>query len=72
MVNEKLLRKTIKEKGIKYKYIAMKLGITYPGLINKVSNKSEFTVSEAYRIADILGIKGYPLESEIFLPNIDI
>ena len=49
----------------------MKLGITYPGLINKVSNKSEFTVSEAYRIADILGIKGYPLESEIFLPNID-
>ena len=71
MVNEKLLREVIKEKGVKYKHLAEQLGISYQGLVNKITNVTEFTVSEAYKLSDILGIRGYPEESEIFLPKSD-
>ncbi len=71
MINEKLLREIIKKKGFKMEYIAKELGLTTAGLRKKVSNETEFKISEAYKLADILGIKGNILESKIFLPNSD-
>lgn len=71
MVNEKLLRSLIEEKGFKYKFVAQQLGITPQGLALKISNINEFTVQEAYKLSDILGLGNGSLNSEIFLPNID-
>lgn len=71
MVNEKKLRELILEKGFKLKYIAEKLDLSPMGFRLKLTNKNDFTVNEAYKIAEILNIRGYPLESEIFLPILD-
>lgn len=71
MVNKKLLLNLIKEKGLKQKFLAEKLGITYQAFNNKINNLSEFTVSEAYEIANLLDIRGSILECEIFLSNLD-
>lgn len=71
MVDEKLLRSLIEEKGLKYKFVAQQLGITPQGLALKISNINEFTVQEAYKLSDILGLGNGSLNSEIFLPNID-
>ena len=71
MVNELKLRKLISERGYKMKYIAETLGLSSMGFRLKLTNKSDFTVNEAYKIAEILDIRGYPLESEIFLPYSD-
>lgn len=69
MVNEELLRNMIKEKGLKLKFIAEKMGLTPQGLSLKMSNVNEFTVSEAYKLSSILGLDSKELNSQIFLPN---
>ena len=71
MVDEKLLRTLIAKKGLKMKYVAKELNLTYAGFSKKVKNLSDFTVNEAYKLSEILGVKGHPLESKIFLPNSD-
>lgn len=71
MVDEELLRKTINDRGLKMKYVAKELNLTYAGFSKKIKNITDFTVSEAYKLSEILGIKGYPLESKIFLPDSD-
>ena len=69
MVNEELLRNMLKEKGLKLKFIAEKMGLTPQGLSLKMSNVNEFTVSEAYKLSSILGLDSKELNSQIFLPN---
>lgn len=71
MVNEKLLRMLIKQKGLKLNYIAKEMNLTYAGFSKKIKNISDFTVNEAYKLSEILGVKGHPLESKIFLPKSD-
>lgn len=53
MANEEL-RKKIDESGLKMIYIADQLGIHRVTLRDKLSGKTEFTVSEAGKLADIL------------------
>ena len=57
MVNKKLLLNLIKEKGLKQKFLAEKLGITYQAFNNKINNLSE--------------LRGSILECEIFLSDLD-
>ena len=50
------LNRLIDESGYKKSYIADKLGLTLQGLINKLSGKYEFKVSEINKLADLLDI----------------
>lgn len=51
-----LLKKYIDASGYKNKHIADELGLTYPGLYNKLIGKSAFTVTEALQLKRILNI----------------
>ena len=46
MTNSKLIRETIKERGLKIKYVAEKMGLSHYGLQKKMDNITEFKVSE--------------------------
>ncbi len=56
MINEKLLKAKILEKGIDKKVIAEKLGISPTSLNYKLNNKTEFKGSEIQLLSQILGI----------------
>ncbi len=56
MTNTKLLREKIRMSGLRMGYIADKIGITYQGLLNKVTNKQEFRASEIQMLYDLLGL----------------
>jgi hypothetical protein len=56
MTNAERLKECIKEKGLKYNYIAKQIGLSYYGLQKKINNKTEFKVSEMEAICLILGI----------------
>ena len=51
-----LLKKTIKDSGLKNKYIAEQLGITEAAYYSKMSGKRKFNVDEAVAIMNILNI----------------
>lgn len=56
MTDTKKLKAIIKESGLKYDYIAKKLGLTYQGLKNKIENVREFKASEIVQLCNILNI----------------
>ncbi len=72
MTETQLLKSIIKEKGIKYRFIAEELGISRQSLSNKITNKirngkeSEFTVSEVYKLCKILEITDPQEINDIF------
>lgn len=47
MTNETLFRQIVDASGVKLSFLAEKMGISYQALLNKMHNKSEFTVFEA-------------------------
>lgn len=62
MVDNELLRATIKEKGASKCFIARSLGITVQGLGNKLEGKTEFTAEQIFRISKILTLE--PMERD--------
>lgn len=56
MTDTKELRQRIEASGLKYKYIAQKLGITAYTLQLKIDNDNEFKVSEVDTLAGLLGL----------------
>lgn len=46
MTNSKALRKLVKDRGLKYKYIAGQIGITPYCLARKINNKVDFKAGE--------------------------
>lgn len=56
MTNTKMLRDEIDKRGLKYKYVASSLGLTYYGLLRKIENCAEFKASEIVKISDILSL----------------
>lgn len=56
MTDTKELRQRIEASGLKYKYIALKLGITAYTLQLKIDNDNEFKVSEVDALAGLLGL----------------
>ena len=51
-----LLKQYIDKSGLKIKFIADQLDLTYPGLYNKLTGKTEFSDSEATKIRELLHI----------------
>lgn len=49
-------RAAVKNRGLKYKYLAEKIGITPFGLQKKIENQSEFKASEIQSLAELLGL----------------
>lgn len=54
MVNEQLLREKISESGYKMQFIAEKCGLTYQGLLNKLTGLRPFKTTEAGALKDLL------------------
>ena len=55
MVNGTLIRETIKERGLKIKFVAKKMGLSHYGLQKKMDNITEFRVSEVETFCDAVG-----------------
>lgn len=64
-MNMKLLKEIIDSKGMKYQFIAGKLGISRESLYNKLNGKTEFTAGEIRGIADALSLNFSTIQ-EIF------
>ena len=56
MTDTKELHQRIEASGLKYKYIAQKLGITAYTLQLKIDNDNEFKVSEVDALSALLGL----------------
>ncbi len=66
MTETEKLKKVISDSGLKYSYIAEKVGLTYQGLKNKIENKSLFNVEEVEKLCNILDITDINQKEEIF------
>ena len=66
MTNTELLRKIISNSGLKYSYIAEKIGLTYQGFKNKIENKNLFNVEEVDKLCKLLNITDVYQKEEIF------
>lgn len=56
MTNLELLNEKIRDSGLKLNWIEEALGLSYMGLKRKLSGETEFKVSEANKIAEILNL----------------
>ena len=54
--NTELLREKMEQSGYKLRFIAMKAGLTYQGLLNKLNNVREFKASEIKALSDLLNL----------------
>jgi len=66
MTNTKALREKIAERGLKLKFVAEKVGLSYQGLQNKIENKSDFTTTEISALCDLLNITSLKEKESIF------
>lgn len=54
MTDTKRLKERIQDKGLKYTYVASRLGITPYGLQKKIENDTEFKASEIKKLYELL------------------
>ena len=66
MTNSAALREKIREKGLKYNYLAEQLGLSAYGLALKIDNKSEFRTGEVVKLCRLLGITSMRERDKIF------
>lgn len=66
MTNTKLLREVIFNKGLKYGFIAEKLGIRHQSLIRKIENETEFKAGEIKKLCELLEINDFQEKERIF------
>ena len=66
MTDTTKLRMLIEESGLKYKYIAERLGITTYGLQKKIENKTQFKATEMKILCEILNINSLKKKEDIF------
>ena len=66
MTNTERLCKIISNSGLKYSYIAEKIGLTYQGFKNKIENKNLFNVEEVDKLCKLLNITDVYQKEEIF------
>ena len=66
MTDTVALKQLIKRSGLKYRFIASELGITYQGLKNKIENVSEFKTGEVDALCRLLMITSLRVKEEIF------
>lgn len=65
------LKYKIKEKGFKYQYLALELGIARTTLYNKVNNESEFFGNEILKLSELLGLSLEEREEVFFNKKVD-
>ncbi len=66
------IRKVIKSRGLKIKYIAEQMGLSTYGLQKKMDNKSEFKVSEVESFCKAVGGLDISEQQRIFFAsNVD-
>ena len=68
MVDTLLLRKRVKDAGLKYRHIATELALTPFGLQKKIDGKNDFRASEITRLSRILSLSCIDRE-RIFFAN---
>lgn len=66
MTDTKMLRELIESKGIKYGFIAEKLGISHQSLIRKMKNNTQFKACEIKDLCDLLNINDLKTKDLIF------
>ena len=71
MTDSKRLRDAIREKGLRYGYVAENLGITAYGFARKIDNKAEFRASEIAKLSKILGLTRSERDEIFFAFNVD-
>lgn len=72
MTNTDRLNEVIKMSGLKKKWIAEKLGLSYFGLQKKIDNENEFKAGEIKKLCELLAITSLKSRDEIFFAeNVD-
>lgn len=71
MTDSILLRRLIKQRGLKLKFVAHCLGLSAYGLQMKIDNKSEFKTSEISSLCELLEISSLRLKEMIFFKEND-
>ena len=66
VTDTKMLRELIDSKGIKYGFIAEKLGISHQSLIRKMENSTQFKACEINDLCDLLDITSLETKELIF------
>lgn len=66
MTNATLLKAKIDASGYKMKYVADRIGLTYQGFLNKIRNKTDFTVPEIKVLCELLHIETEEMEQIFF------
>lgn len=66
MTNSELLKKKIKESGLKLGFIVEKLGTSYAWFNKKLENGKEFNAVEIQMLCEILGITDLKEKERIF------
>lgn len=66
MTNTKLLEKWIEKSGKKKKFLAEKIGLSYAGFRNCMTNKAEFKTSHVDALCKELGITNLKDKEAIF------
>ena len=63
------LKKIISDKGLKMKFVAEFLGLSYYGFLLKVENRQEFKTSEVSALCELLGINTLEEKEKIFFAS---
>ena len=66
MTNTELLEKWILKSGKKKKYLAEKVGLSYAGFRNCLTNKAEFKTSQVKVLCEELGISNLKDKEAVF------
>lgn len=60
------LNEAIKMSGLKKKWIAEQLGLSYFGLQKKIDNENQFKAGEIKKLCELVGIASLKTRDEIF------
>ena len=70
MTNTELLKQRIEESGLKYGFIAEKLGLSRFGLKKKIDNDSSFKAEEIQKMCEVLFLTLEEREEIFFASNV--
>lgn len=71
MTNLVLLKQVIVDSGIPYSFIAERLGITRPTLYSKLDGKSDFTITQASALSEVLHLSDTLRDIIFFSENVN-
>lgn len=66
MTDTKLLRDCIEGSGMKYCYLAKRLGLSAYGLQKKIENDNEFKASEILKLCEVLNLDVQTMDNIFF------